>query len=441
MQKNSFKSSARDEGINSLLIGFINKIKMSKLEDVNEESEKYSEIIEAYQPKIWFEAIAERASKSQSGKNPVKVATHIAKPVHPDSRASNYLVKLDALPSHKALGSHSIAGKEVWDVTGNAANKLNEYKFLQLVVDGKTIADMAIKKDVKLIEAIKVYSDKAESIVDALAMLGSGEGNACEKLKQMYWLTGNDPTDNDEFHLLAPLYATSLAHHAFRQINADRFGEGAKAARQARRDNKPAVVGYSDYPGLAAQKLGGTKPQNISQLNSERGGNNYLLASLPPKWKSQGIKPPLYTESVFKRFGRRREARWLASDLLRFLKTDPHENRHTRDRVDSYIAALIDELVLFASEFQVLEPGWSSDSDCRLPLEQQLWLDVGRADDDETFAWQREQMEWTEPVRATFARWLNGWLKPLGTGDDEHQEWQARLKRQLDLLQEELPHV
>ena len=36
-------------------------------------------------------------------------------------------------------------------------------------------------------------------------------------------------------------------------------------------------------PNLAIVQLGGSKPQNISQLTSRQGGRNYLLPSLPPK--------------------------------------------------------------------------------------------------------------------------------------------------------------
>lgn len=36
-----------------------------------------------------------------------------------------------------------------------------------------------------------------------------------------------------------------------------------------------------EYPNLAVQKFGGTKPQNISQLNSERGWQQ-LSAGLSP---------------------------------------------------------------------------------------------------------------------------------------------------------------
>lgn len=107
------------------------------------------------------------------------------------------------------------------------------------------------------------------------------------------------------YHLLAPLYASSLAHRVFQTINEERFGEAAKEARQARREGLFVQQAVHEYPQLVVQKLGGTKPQNISQLNSERGGNNYLLASLPPIWTSADAKRLLGTDKMFLAYGRR----------------------------------------------------------------------------------------------------------------------------------------
>ncbi|MBF7055095.1 type I-F CRISPR-associated protein Csy1, partial [Halomonas sp. KAO] len=113
--------------------------------------------------------------------------------------------------------------------------------------------------------------------------------------KQLYWLVGDDPTDDTAYHLLAPLYATALTHRFYAQVSPNTwfFGDHNKAARKALKDKAPFEGGYTSYPNLAVQKLGGTKPQNISQLNSERGGQNYLLASLPPNWDSREVYAPM----------------------------------------------------------------------------------------------------------------------------------------------------
>nr|WP_298250420.1 type I-F CRISPR-associated protein Csy1 [uncultured Halomonas sp.] len=425
----------RREEIQQIIQMFIDERLVGRLEKLTAEDPKREAIAEQFAFENWVGDAARRVSQLQ-------VVTHALKATHPDAKGSSLYVEPTSLSEVSLVGSHVLPDDFSGDVVGNAA-ALDVYKFLQLQHAGRSLLELALEGDAAFSAALSDNPEQAKEWAEAFASIIQPKGSEAShaRAKQLYWLVDGDPTDDADFHLLAPLYATSLAHLVFRRINADRFGEAAKEARQARRNNEPSEKGYSDYPNLAVQKLGGTKPQNISQLNSERGGNNYLLASLPPKWKSQGVKPPLNTDTVFKRFGRRREVRWLAQGLVRFLKTEPPESRHTRDKVDGYVAALIDELVLFASEFQVLEPGWSADSACRLPVEQQLWLDPWRSEEDAEFAQQREQGEWPEEIRAAFARWLNAWLKPLGVGDNEHSEWQARLRRQLVTLQEELFYV
>ena len=146
--------------------------------------------------------------------------------------------------------------------------------------------------------------------------------------KQLYWLAGDTPHDDGHYHLLQPMFSSTLAHAVHAEIQDARFGETNKAARQARRENKPAETMYRDYRNLVVRKLGGTKPQNISQLNSERGGTNYLLPSLPPPaWKSREFANLLRLDSVFddsrgalKRFGGIRE---LLDALADFLRKNP----------------------------------------------------------------------------------------------------------------------
>ncbi|MGC3872119.1 type I-F CRISPR-associated protein Csy1 [Halomonas sp. GXIMD04776] len=425
----------RSGEIRQLIQAFIDERLAGKLEKLGPDDPKREALIEQFGFEVWISDAARRVSQLQ-------VVTHALKATHPDAKGSSRYVEPAALPEIPLVGSHLLPEDFSGDVVGNAA-ALDVYKFLKLQHGGKSLLELALEEDTAFSAALSDNPGQADEWAKAFADITQPKGIEAShtRAKQIYWLAGDDPTDDEDFHLLAPLYATSLAHQVFLRINADRFGEAAKAARQARRDDKPAETGYSDYPNLAAQKLGGTKPQNISQLNSERGGNNYLMASLPPKWKSQGVKAPLHTDSVFKRFGHRREVRWLLKGLVRFLATDPPENHHTRNRVDGYFDALIDELMLFASEFHVLAPGWSANAACRLPQEQQLWLDPRRGEEEADFANQREQGEWPEKIREAFARWLNQQLVRLGVGDNEYLEWKARLKRKLDILQEELPHV
>ncbi len=423
-------------GLRAAMELFLQQRLDGKLEKLSDDDPKREALQAQFQFETWVSNAAARASQ-------IQLVTHSLKPIHPDAKGTNFYVSPTELERPGLVSSGVLGNAFQGDVVGNAA-ALDVYKFLKVEHDGKSLLERVLEGDSELGPALSDDADQARSWMDAFAGLVEPRDGAAShtKAKQVYWLVGDDPCRNDHYHLLAPLYATSLAHRVFLTINQDRFGDAAKEARKARYKQEPCGWGYRDYPNLAVQKMGGTKPQNISQLNSERGGNNYLLASLPPVWESPEVREPLRTDSVFPRFGRRKEVRWLVNGLCRFLEKDPEAVVATRGRRDAYTDALIDELVLFASEFHVLEPGWSDKSECRLNEAEALWLDVYRVEDDEVFAARRESEDWPAEVRHRFANWLNRELnRRLPMGDEVHQHWTARMKGKLDALQEVLPHV
>ena len=162
------------------------------------------------------------------------------------------------------------------------------------------------------------------------------------------------------------------------------LGEVNKAARAAKRERRAHDNTCVDYPNLAVQNMGGTKPQNISQLNSERRGMNYLLSSLPPQWKASAVRLPVNATSVFDRlFIARPDVRRAVKALHHFLESDPEPNLATRQYRETLTDVLIDELVSLAAELhRVMQPGWSRDDDRfeRLDTHEKLWLDPLRAE-------------------------------------------------------------
>jgi CRISPR-associated protein Csy1 len=183
---------------------------------------------------------------------------------------------------------------------------------------------------------------------------------------------------------------------------------------------------------LAIQKIGGTKPQIISKLNNERRGDNYLLASLPPVWKTIAVQPVLGVDSVFQRYGRRREVLRLVRLLRDFLASDPPPNKPTRIRIDTLVADLLDELLHLAAEVRSLAPGWSKDPACRLNAAERLWLDPG-AGTEEGAAAVPITDEAAERIAGGFANWLNARLrKPLPMGDPEYQHWRKLALEQIE---------
>lgn len=414
-------------GIREVIERFIKERFDAKVEKLATDDPKYQALVEQFQCDAWLNDAARRVSQLQ-------VVTHSLKPIHPDAKGSNLYAPPESLAKHKAVGSHVLPTDFDGDVVGNAA-ALDVYKFLKLEYDGKSLLERVLEEDAELARALSDNAEQSQAWMKAFSGITEprGEHASHTLAKQMYWLTGEDAVDNDDFHLLAPLYATSLAHHVFQTINHDRFSDTAKEARKAKREGKLGEQEVHAYPDIAAQKMGGTKPQNISQLNSERGGNNYLLASLPPRWNVRDIRPPLKVESVLSDpgiFGRRKEVRSLVSDLKRFLETNPNTDMHTRDLRDDYTAMILDELALFTMQMHELSPGWSVDENCRLSMEEAFWLDPGRAQDDSDYREARNNTDWPGEIRRRFANWLNKALGgKLPLGDVEFRHWHQEIAR------------
>jgi CRISPR-associated protein Csy1 len=396
----------------------------SKLEKIAPDDPKRNELIAQFQFEIWIDDAARRVGQIQA-------VTHSLKPIHPDARGTNLYRPPDAIPSHDEIGSHQLGKSFASDIVGNAA-ALDVHKLLKLQVEERSLLDWMASSDPELTAALSDDRQKAEAWISAFVGITQPRSNTAVshvRAKQLYWLAGDDPLDDSHYQLLAPLYASSLAHAVFQTINDDRFGEAGKEARLARREGRDHDTGYREYPRLAVQKLGGTKPQNISQLNSERGGNNYLLASLPPKWRSRALREPWNVESVFPRFGRRDDVRDLVRGLRNFLATDPDPTIETRERREACIDGLTDELVLFAAELQTALPiGWTKDPRCQLVDAEQLWLDSGRVEDDEEFRKSWLWMAWPNEIGKRFGNWLNAQLdNQLPVGEVEQRQWAREL--------------
>ena len=422
--------------LRKLMQSFIQERFLTKTEKFAPDDPKYLKLKDQFQYDNWLADAARRVGQLQ-------VVTHSLKAIHPDAKGTNLYCPPDQLTDFKLMGSACLTREFDRDVVGNAA-ALDVYKFLRLTYQGQTLLELALAKAPAFIAALSDDETLGLSLCEAFAAITEAKGELVShtRAKQLYWGLGGDATDNENYHLLSPLYATSLAHRVFQVLNEDRFGDAAKEARKAEREGLFSEQGYSVYPDLAVQKLGGTKPQNISQLNSERGGTNYLLGSLPPVWRSSNIVPLLKQDSAFRRFNRRPMVQQTGNELIRFLKANPSNDMHARNDVDEHINALMDELVMFTSEIRTLPSGWSEDQDCRLPDYQKHWLDPHHYD-EELKNKQPVLTVWSAEVMSAFASWLNFKMHRAGlpVGNPEYKLWFTRLQKKLALLQEELPYV
>ncbi len=406
--------------------------KLDKLADGDDQARE--ELLAAHKSHTWIADAARRVRQIQQ-------VTHALKFTHPDAKGSSLSTHGNPHVDEVLVGSHSLVGSLPPDVVGNAA-ALDVYKFLRLSVNGQSLLDRAIAQDPALATALSDDLGLATEWMAAFATLPDPSGDpATHKLaKQVYW-----PLGDEHYHLLAPLFPTSLAHGIWGRIRHDRFSDEAKEARAARREKRNHSEGYREYPHLAIQNFGGTKPQNISQLNSERRGENWLLPSLPPRWKSDLVHPPFFVESVFtRRFGNRQAVKQLAQVLRDFLKgvATANSNIRIRNKRAELVGYILDELLQFAAELHELDAGWSLDEKCRLNMAEQCWLDPKRASLDEVFSEQRRRGEWPDEIGLRFGNWLNASISSDRTpmGQAESGAWQDELNAEFSMIRLELDH-
>ncbi len=431
---------AEVQALRALIDGFIHERLQPKLEEIDKKlareidsiqqqelHTKRQRLLADYQRESWLDKAADQTKQLQ-------LATHIAGYTHSGinlKEASNiYYSEYHDPVDCSFLGSHTFRDSLMDDVAVGNAAVLYVYKLLTIKYKNQSILNFVLNRSSVLIAALSDDHEKANHLLESfLEITGKNRPPASHKLtRQIYF-----PLVNFDYHLLAPLFPSSLVHRVHTHL---------RAARQARYDNRPLARSYSEYPNIAIQIFGGTKPQNISQLNSERYGENWLLPSFPPSWRSPKIRPPLRVKTVFQHwFGRRHAVRELTNTLAKFLAATDRNNVHIRRTRAKLVERLCDELVQFAAELLELTPGWTAKPECRLDQTEALWLDPGRAQDDETFAALYQREDWPDEIARRFGNWLNGKLRDhasLALGDAEHTEWQRVIEPALTNIKEEL---
>lgn len=435
---NALASPISAASIKAVIAQFLADRLQPKLDKVAEDDDEQRERLHAaHAPNSWIADAARRVGQIQQ-------VTHAIKYTHPDARGSSLYSTGNPHAADYEVGTHALGAALAADVVGNAA-ALDVYKFLNLRLGEQSILDLAVADDPALAEALSTNHEEAKAWMIAFATLPQAKSEtASHKLtRQVYW-----PLGDGNYHLLAPLFPTSLVHGLWKTVREHRFSDAAKAAREARKAGVDHPHGFHEYPELAIQSFGGTKPQNISQLNSERYGENYLLPALPPNWQSAAIRPPFGVSSVFDRtFGNRPRVRELVCALRAFLERVAHySNVHIRDKRAELTAHLCDEALLYAAELRDaantddLTAGWTQDARCRLNRAEQLWLDPLRRHRDPDFARDLERDEWPDEICRRFGNWLNARLTtrelPMSALEAEH--WRGELDKEMRLLRREL---
>lgn len=226
-----FSETPGHSGFSAAIDALLQERLQTKLEKLPPDDPKRSELIADHARHVWLRDAARRVKQIQA-------VTHSLKPIHPDARGTNLYVSPAGMSKIDALGSHALGERFATDVVGNAA-ALDVVKLLKVESSGRTLLAALEAGDADALSALDDDPAEAEILRQAfLGLIRERESGAAshERSKQVYWLTGSDAADDSHFHLLAPLYPTSLVQAVYDDVNDARFGEANKLARLARRD-------------------------------------------------------------------------------------------------------------------------------------------------------------------------------------------------------------
>ncbi|MDO5505449.1 MAG: type I-F CRISPR-associated protein Csy1 [Pseudoxanthomonas suwonensis] len=425
----------RSSEFRSAIAGFIEERRAAKVKDGVPGNDANAT---RYEYHTWLTDAARRVGQIQA-------VTHVLKAIHPDAKGTSLHVDPNRLDARPELGSQVLGNGAAEDIVGNAA-ALDVYKLLKVEVEGRRLLDWFEDGDSDLLKALSPDGDVAAELANAFRGLRRSAEcySSHAQAKQLYWCVDGDATDDSHFHLLQPLFPSSLVHAVHEQIQHGRFGDEVVEARKARRDKKPHPASIPDYPGLAYRKLGGTKPQNISQLNSERRGINYLLASLPPRWRREHPRKLHHVTTAIPGILFFDDTREILDRFVELLKSYDQRRlpeQQQRERMEQRLGATL--AAFGAATTASFEPGWTRVPECELAPCEKAWLDPGRREmevraesddadghaDDRAFNEVFDRQDWPDEVAARFAEWLNGWLRkhdlPVGDVELRHFARQA----------------
>ncbi|MCB1134767.1 MAG: type I-F CRISPR-associated protein Csy1 [Chlamydiia bacterium] len=421
-----------------LVRGYIHERLQKKLADLDQKIEKNQgqeselakvydkreQTLHAYQLEVWMSDAAARASK-------IQFVTHAPKYTHSASKSCGVWLEPEQPGASSLQGAYLHSGtlrRRALDVFGDARH-LDVANLLLLHAGATSLLDEVLNGDSPALRALapdeRTYKEWLDGFAQAPIPV---ELQSDTRMKQLYFPVG------ESYHLLGPLYASSLGHQLYQRVQDARFSESSKAARTARRKGEHSEHRDIWFPDLAKQTFGGTKPQNVSRINQLQRGQGYLFSCRPPQWKERPSMPR--KRGDFWRIYQHTTGAWgIVKHLRTYLeeRAEHSNNVHIRDYQERLVDQLVDLVHMCAAYIQ-REKGWSQD--LSLSRAEQLWLDPHRGETDADFRGEYEGGAWIREIGSQFAAWLNDRLgaksKELVLGDNEFNEWRRRFEHSLN---------
>lgn len=361
-------------------------------------------------PADWFDAMVMHM-------NECHLASHVGKFTNPD-------IKTTVCSHSKKVAGYVTTGGSTCslDILTPAQYLGSASLLLSPVTPDKNVLEAVITRDKELEKELELLSlpiEKLQKKVQEMLEESQKEPEATDThLRQVYF-----PIAEGEYHLLSVMPSSCLALEMYQRIRAINGHKIDCCNKKSENYGKPC----EEVTGLTLIGFGGSKPLNISALNSRCGGKTYLLSSLPPSLPARKIRLP---KSDFFR-----ESIWYKqqSSALYRLHAYMKQDRNTIE-IRQAIHDLVDEMisaVLFAAyQIRAEKIGWNEEEAySQLPTAQKIWL-------DDAYAEERKETSWADDISSSFARWvIRSYEKLLGEdaiklGDAEH----GFIKKQMETV-------
>lgn len=399
-------------------------------------AEQAAPIEAAFKPAIWLTDAAKRAKQ-------ISMATHAAKFTHSDAKASSMLVTLHEINS-SYITTASLKTKAI-DAVGNAA-ALDVAKLLKIEVAGESLVKQLQAGNLNALNAFTqdelLLNEWQAGFKEAL---GDAKLAGHTLTKQLYYPVVQDTSEEQGYHLLVPLTSSALTHKLHNAVTQTRFSEESKSIKEARKKGYYHQQDSVSFVATAVQNFGGSKPQNISQLNSERYGQCFLLNCAPPSYQAK-IKSPAQQTSFFNRefsYQTAQNVKEFRAFLASLKESDRNfKTRYKRDfwYTQPILDTLFERVALLQNQTEL--SGWATETDVKMKKAHCLWLDV--FNDNAAFQSDREKNKWQEEVAHDFATWLLRKLENKDAyllGDNEHSYFKKLCLQQLKAFEQHTPKL
>jgi len=393
------------------------KLKSGMTDEEKQEATEKAE--EEFLLENWLPNAANRAKQ-------LSLVSHPGKFSHPSAKISS-IIASEKRRADGFLRTGNVNGGEV-DVLGNAAS-LDVFKFLSLRLSDEQTILFHLEQGSKLIQQqFKIKTASFSEIQSGFLEIQKNEGKpqTSARVKQVYFPV------HDDYHLLSILTPSGLLFELKKRINAMRFSDQAKEGRESRKKSIHSENGFDDLLNLTVIGYGGTKPQNISVLNSQNGGNAYLLLSVPPALLDRNVKLP--KQDFFKNNLWPNQYKESFKKFHNLLQTD-YNNSNIRTGLDNKVENIIGHVIEEMWKVRQYDKGWShKEVHSKLPLYQKIWLDDAYIKDREN------SDEWLSKVIKAFTNWFTlSYKKVLGKKAETLGDiWLAHIQKCIETYKEDL---